>query len=89
MDGHSKNQNHQYLVPTFIHCVFVVEIIEKTRKNKKQRKEHEKMKKKKKKKNKGQPYPLTCEYHFFTNWTLKLDPMPLYKFIVPYKKMFF
>jgi hypothetical protein len=53
-----------------------------------QRKEHEKNEKREKKK-KEQPNLLTCESHFFTNWTLKLDPMPLHTLIVPVKNMFF
>ncbi len=46
------------------------------------------MKKKREKINKRQPNPLICESRLFTNWTLKLDPMPLL-LIVPYKKCFF
>jgi hypothetical protein len=62
------------------------------KKNKEKARNKEKNMKKMKRereKNKGQTNPLTCEIHFFTNWTFKLDTMPLHTLIVPYKKVFF
>jgi hypothetical protein len=45
--------------------------------------------KKMKREKQRQPNPLTCESHFFTNWTFKLDPMPLHTLVVPYKLLLF
>jgi hypothetical protein len=50
-----QNEDHQYFIPMFIHCVYIIKSKENSTK---------KMKKN------CQPNPLTCESHIFTNWTL-------------------
>jgi hypothetical protein len=83
MDGHSKNYDHEmYLVPMFVHCVFIVESTKKQRESKKQRKEHEKMKRERERKIKDNLI-LSHVYFIFlliepSNWRLCLYTHSLY-----------